>query len=234
MIDVHCHILPSMDDGSSSMEESLAMARIAFADGIRTIVATPHVKNDIPAPAVIAEKIRMLAGLLRQEGLPLEILPGGDVAFMLPVEVVSRYTVNKTAYVLLEFPHSHLPAHAEQTIFEWQLAGLRPIITHPERNPSILNHPDSLERLVGAGALVQVTAGSLAGDFGVDVQSCAGYLVTSGWVHILASDGHSSRHRLPRLSEGLQAAARLIGEAEAFKLVRDNPATVISGGVLNV
>lgn len=210
------------------------MARIAFADGIRTIVATPHVKNDIPTPALIAEKINLLTGFLKQEGLSINILPGGDVASILPVEVVSLYTVNRTNYVLLEFPHSHFPATAEQIIFEWQLAGLRPIITHPERNPSILKHPDSLERLVEAGALVQITAGSLTGVFGVDVQACAGHLVSSGWVHILASDGHSSHYRLPQLSEGRRVAAQLIGEEAALKLVQDNPAAVISGRELDV
>jgi len=234
MIDLHCHILPSMDDGSSSMEESLAMARVAVADGIRTIVATPHVKNDIPAPDLIAEKIDALTSVLRQEGLCLDILSGGDVASVLPVDIVSRYTINRTDYILLEFPHSHLPANAEQTIFEWQLAGLHPIITHPERNPSILKHPENLKRLVEAGALVQVTASSLAGDFGVDPKACACHLITSGLVHFLASDGHSSQYRLPRLSEGLRVAGQLIGKEAATKLVEDNPAAVISGRRLDV
>lgn len=210
------------------------MARIAVADGIRTIVATPHIKNDIPTPDLIAQKINELTALLKQEGLPINILAGGDVASILPVEVVSLYTLNRTKYVLLEFPHSHLPANAEQVIFEWQLAGLRPIITHPERNPSILKHPDSLERLVEAGALVQVTAGSLTGVFGVDVQACASFLISSGWVHILASDGHSSRYRLPQLSESIRVAAQLIGQQAALKLVQDNPAAVISGRELDV
>jgi protein-tyrosine phosphatase len=234
MIDVHCHILPSMDDGSSSMEESLAMARIAVADGIRTIVATPHVNNVIPTPELIAEKIALLTDVLKREGLSIDILPGGDVASILPVEIVSLYTVNRTRYVLLEFPHSHLPANAEQILFEWQLAGLCPIITHPERNPSILKRPDCLARFVDAGALVQVTAGSLTGTFGVDVQACASHLISCGWVHILASDGHSSHYRLPRLTEGVRVAAQLIGEEAALKLVQDNPAAVIAGRELDV
>lgn len=234
MIDIHCHILPSMDDGASSMEESLAMARIAVADGIGTIVATPHVKNDIPPAQWIADKISCLKDNLKKNGISLEILPGGDVASVLPVDIVTRYTINGTCYVLLEFPHSHLPANAEQTIFEWQLAGLTPIITHPERNPSILSHPGSLGRLVEAGALVQVTAGSLAGHFGVDSRACACHLVSSGLVHILASDGHSSRHRQPLLSEGLHVAMQLIGKEAAIKLVEDNPAAVISGRRLDV
>ncbi len=210
------------------------MARIAVADGIRTIVATPHVKNEIPTPALIEEKISMLTAYLQKMGVSVDILPGGDVSSLLPIEVVSLYTVNRTNYVLLEFPHSHLPANAEETLFEWQLAGLRPIITHPERNPSILKHPESLEHLVQSGALVQVTAGSLTGIFGVDVQACACHLVSSGWVHILASDGHSSHHRLPQLSEGVRVAAQLIGESAALKLVQYNPAAVISGRSLDV
>ncbi|MDY0262752.1 CpsB/CapC family capsule biosynthesis tyrosine phosphatase [Syntrophotalea acetylenica] len=234
MIDLHCHILPSMDDGASSMEESLAMARIAVADGTRTIVATPHVKNDIPSPQLIERKIALLTECLQQHNVTLDILPGGDVSSVLPVDIVSLYTLNRSRYVLLEYPHSHLPANAEQTIFEWRLAGLWPIITHPERNPGILKNPEALTRLVEVGALVQVTAGSLAGGFGADAQACACHLVSSGLVHILASDGHSSGHRLPRLSEGLRIATQLIGKAAALRLVEDNPAAIISGMVVDV
>lgn len=210
------------------------MARIAVADGISTVVATPHVKNDIPSNELIQEKIASLTEFLQRKGVSLHILPGGDVASVLPVDIVRHYTINHTDYVLLEFPHSHLPANAEETIFEWQLGGLVPIITHPERNPSILKHPDSLIRLVEVGALVQVTAGSLTGHFGADAQACAHYLVSSGMVHILASDGHSSQYRLPRLTEGLRVAMQLIGEEAARKLVEDNPSAVISGRRLDV
>jgi protein-tyrosine phosphatase len=229
MIDLHCHILPAMDDGADSKEESLAMARLAAADGIRTIVATPHVKHDIPDPARIHAEVTILNRRLEEQDIPLEVVSGGDVSALLPVEVVRNYTVNGTDFILLEFPHSHLPHQAEEILFQWQLAGLRPIITHPERNPSILRDPGHLARLIDAGALVQVTGGSLTGQFGIDVRNCACHLVAAGMVHFLASDGHSSRYRRPELSAAVRMAADMIGDHAARTLVEDNPAAVLSG-----
>ncbi|MEZ4485396.1 MAG: CpsB/CapC family capsule biosynthesis tyrosine phosphatase [Syntrophotaleaceae bacterium] len=125
--------------------------------------------------------------------------------------------------------HSHLPLNANEMVFELLLAGLMPIITHPERNPSILRDPNRLFSLVEAGCLVQITASSLTGNFGADSKDCAEYPLKRGQVHFLATDAHSANHRRPILSEGLQAAAALIGEEAAMRLVMDNPAAVLNG-----
>jgi len=178
--------------------------------------------------------VAILNRRLRADAIPVEVVCGGDVSALLPVDVVRDYTVNGTDFILLEFPHSHLPHQAEEILFQWQLAGLRPIITHPERNPSILRDPGHLVRLIDAGALVQVTGGSLTGQFGIDVRNCACHLVASNMVHFLASDGHSSHYRRPELSAAVRVAAGMIGTQAARCLVEDNPAAVISGRAINV
>ncbi|OEU53149.1 MAG: hypothetical protein BA871_01415 [Desulfuromonadales bacterium C00003096] len=233
MIDIHCHILPGIDDGSSSLEESLAMAEIAIADGIHTIVATPHIKGEVHVPQFLQQQVAKLNGVLNKRGYPLQILTGADVSAMLPPQEIAHYTINGTNYFLLEFPHSHLPHQANQMVFQMCLAGLRPIITHPERNPSIIREPELLFSLVDAGCLVQITAGSLTSNFGADSRDCAAYLLKMGQVHFLATDAHSPTHRRPVLSEGVSAAAAIIGEQAALKLVTSNPAAVVAGRSLD-
>ncbi len=229
MIDIHCHILPAIDDGSASLDESLAMAKLAVADGVSCIVATPHIKGEVHSPQYLQQQVADFNAVLKKQGYPLLIVTGADVSAMLPPEVLARYTINGGKYFLLEFPHSHLPHNANELVFQILLSGLRPIITHPERNPSIMRDPELLFSLVDAGCLVQVTAGSLIGDFGADSRDCAAYLLRMGQVHFLASDGHSATRRLPVLSEGTKAAAAIIGEEAARALVTTNPAAIVAG-----
>ncbi len=233
MIDIHCHILPGIDDGSSSLEESLAMADIAVADGIHTIVATPHIKGEVHLPQFLQQQVVKLNEVLTKRNYPLQILVGADVSAMLPPQEIARYTINGSNYFLLEFPHSHLPKQARQMVFNMCMAGLRPIITHPERNPSIIREPELLFSLVDSGCLVQITAGSLTGNFGADSRDCASYMLKRGQVHFLATDAHSATHRRPVLSEGVSAASAIIGDEAAQKLVTSNPAAVLSGRSLN-
>lgn len=229
MVDIHCHILPAIDDGSSSLEESLAMAEIAIEDGISRIVATPHIKGEVHSPQFLQQQVDEFNAVLNKRGYPLQIFTGADVSAMLPPHEVARYTINGSSYFLLEFPHSHLPLNANEMVFELLLAGMLPIITHPERNPSIVRDPQRLFRLVEAGCLVQVTAGSLTGNFGADSRDCAEYLLKMGNVHFLATDAHSATHRRPVLSDGVRAAAAIIGEEAAQRLVMSNPAAVLAG-----
>jgi protein-tyrosine phosphatase len=233
MVDIHCHILPGIDDGPAELSESLEMAEIAVADGITRIVATPHVKGDVHSPEFLAERVRQFNEKLQRIFIPLQILKGADVSYLIPPAVLPSYTINDGPYFLLEFPHSHLPQNADEIVFRIQLSGLRPIITHPERNPSIIRDPDLLFRLIDAGCLVQVTAGSLTGDFGTDARNCALYLLKKRQVHFLATDAHSATHRRPVLSAAVKEAAALIGSQAALDLVTINPAAVIAGRPLD-
>jgi len=234
MIDVHCHILPGIDDdGPPRLEDVLAMARIAVADGIEKIVATPHVKETIHPPERILALVTSFNAALVQNGIPLEIFAGAEVGAMLNTSLLRAYTLNGTDYVLLEFPHSHLPQNAPEIVFNAVLDGLIPIVPHPERNPSVMRRPELVADLVEAGALVQVTAGSLVGGFGPEAKVCACYLLEKNLVHFLATDAHSPTWRQPLLSQGVKAAGRIIGEAAARRLSIDNPALVLAGKSLH-
>jgi protein-tyrosine phosphatase len=229
MIDTHCHILPAIDDGPFKIEDSLEMGRIAVADGIRCIVATPHVKGNIHPSAHIRDGVARLNAALLKEGIALKILPGAEASATLNTEILKNYTLNGTDYILLEFPHSHLPQNAGEIIFNALVAGLKPIITHPERNPSIVHRPELLFDLVEAGALVQIIAESLTGGFGPEARECARYLLKKKVVHFLATDAHSPRQRRPVLSQGVEAAAKIVGNSAARRLVTTNPAALIAG-----
>lgn len=229
MIDLHCHILPAIDDGPAAMEESLEMGRIAVADGISCLVATPHVNGDLHPPESIRKAVEGMNRALESAGIALEVLAGADTSALLPADVLRRYTINGTGYVFFEFPHSHLPQNAGDLVFGAILAGLTPIVTHPERNPGILQQPGRLFSLIEAGALVQITAESLTGGFGPGARECAFYLLRKDAVHFIATDAHSSRRRPPVLSQGMQAAARILGEVKARRLVVENPAAVLAG-----
>lgn len=232
MIDLHCHILPALDDGPAGMEEALEMGRIAAADGIGCLVATPHVNGDLLPPESIREAVNNLNTALKGAGISLEVLPGADTSALLPAEVLRNYTINDTGYVFFEFPHSYLPQNAGELIFGAILAGLTPIITHPERNPGVLRQPGRLFSLIEGGALVQITAESLTGGFGQEARDCAFYLLRKEAVHFIATDAHSTRRRPPVLSRGMRAAARVLGEVKARRLVVENPAAVLAGAPL--
>lgn len=229
MIDIHCHILPGIDDGAASLEVSLAMARLAVADGTRTIVATPHVDKTLIPPEEVRRRVADLQQALDRQQIPLTLLAGADGASYLGAEALSGHVIGDGPYLLLEFPHTHLPVSAGQLVFDLKARGLVPIITHPERNPSVVRHPDLLEPLIEAGALVQVTCGSLTGDFGGASRACARHLLRRGMVHFLASDGHSDTWRQPVMAKAVRLAAKLIGKDQAQDLVSTNPQKVVKG-----
>jgi protein-tyrosine phosphatase len=237
MIDLHCHILPDIDDGPSDISESIEMARIAAADGIKTIVAAPHIdhpgwpeaadKEDLSE--VIDEKVDLLNRCLKSEKIPVEILWGGEVSAFLSPDSCKRFTINRSAYLIVEFPHSHLPVNAREIIFNMTVSGLRPIISHPERNPSVVQNPERLYTLVQSGALAQITAASLTGEFGRETQACAQYLLRRQMVHFMASDGHSVNGRPPVLSEAFKTVKKHFGKETATALFNTNPEAVLEG-----
>lgn len=209
------------------------MAKIASLDGITRIVATPHIKDTLHLVAAIKKSIEVLNNRLTEMGIPVEILQGADVSAMLDVSLLEGYTINNTNYILIEFPHSHLPKNAKEVLFRMIIKGYYPIITHPERNISVIKNPDLLFELTGAGSLVQITADSLTGAFGADIKECAFYLLKKGAVSFIATDAHSSFQRRPVLSKALKVAERIIGKKRATNLVTLNPQAVLSGKPLN-
>lgn len=234
MIDIHCHILPDIDDGPDYLDEAVEMAKIASLDGITTIVATPHIKDVLHPAALIQGKVDELNKRLKNKGIPLEILRGADISSVIAPAFLKDYTINGTGYLLLEFPHTHLPGNAREMIFKIIINGFLPIITHPERNPSIIKKPGIILDLIDSNTFIQITAGSLVGDFGSEVRHCAIHLLKLGVVNFIATDAHSSSWRKPVLSEGLRVAEKIVGADTAYRLVMTNPESVIKGKPLNV
>ncbi len=229
MIDIHCHILPGVDDGAADLGESVKMAKIALADGIVKIVATPHIKEPLIDRQYLSKCHEMLTRTLDEKHIPIDIFLGGEVAAHLDLSKFNLHTLNGTKYILIEFPAGHLPQSAGELIFNLILNGFYPIIAHPERNSSILKNPDTLFNLLNQQVLLQITAGSITGMFGTDTMACARFLLRKGVVSFIASDAHSAGHRQPVLSKGVQAAGRIIGRENALKLVTTNPEAMLAG-----
>jgi protein-tyrosine phosphatase len=229
MIDLHCHILPGIDDGAENVKESISMARVAAKDGITHIVATPHIRETLHPADFLKKCVRNLNQALKKHHVPVEILCGADVYAMLPIQQMMAYSINNSRYILIEFPYTHIPANALDILFNLKLEGLIPIITHPERNPSVIHNPEKLFSLLTGDVYAQVTADSLTGNFGIQIQECAFFLLKKGAVHFIASDAHSALIRSPLLSEAARLAQKIVGKEKARMLVEDNPLAVISG-----
>jgi protein-tyrosine phosphatase len=234
-IDIHCHILPALDDGPSAWEESLEMAEMAVADGIVAIVATPHQLGNYPH--ITAENVRIqiarLQSMLVQRGIGLELLPGADVRIDpdLTGKILSGQVLtlaDRSAHVLLELPHElYIPL--DRLLGDLHTAGLTGILSHPERNQGIINQPKLLSNLANKGCLFQVTAGSLTGVFGSKIQYFAESLVEQGFVDFIASDAHGTKNRNPLLSRAFDRVVKLAGYDTAIELFCRNPARVHAG-----
>jgi protein-tyrosine phosphatase len=238
LIDLHCHLLPGIDDGPETLEEALAMARLALADGIQKAYVTPHLHighwdNDRSriAAAVTAHRAALAtAGIALELGFAAEVRCDYDVVPLVEEERVPFLgTLGGYRVVLLELPHSHVPVGADKLV-AWLLARkIRPMIAHPERNKEILRKPEKLLPFVRQGCLLQLTADAVAGGFGTACARRAAEFLEAGWVSVLASDAHDTRARPPRISAGRDAAARIVGAVEAEKLVRATPLAIVSG-----
>jgi protein-tyrosine phosphatase len=233
MIDLHCHILPGLDDGATDLQVSLAMAEAFVADGVTTVACTPHIVPGVyhnSGPQIRAA-VQQLQEALDQEGIPLHLVAGADVHITpdLASGLQSGHLLSlaDTRYVLIEPPHNVLPPRLEECFFGLLAAGYVPILTHPERLSWINAHYTTVERLFQAGVWMQVTAGSLAGAFGRNPLYWAERMLDEGRVHFLATDAHDTKRRPPNLSRGRELAAKRVGEGEAEHLVVSRPEGVL-------
>jgi protein-tyrosine phosphatase len=241
MIDIHAHILPGVDDGAKNWEQSLEMAQMAVQDGIRTMVATPHLfkgrtidLSQVNDKEIILQHVAQLRQKLSEAQIPLEIIPGCDFPLgfesLILLDEGRALTINDAnRYLLLELPDTSLPPAIEEICFHLQSRGITPIITHPERHMIIQEMPYKLKRLIDLGCLVQMTGNSLTGWFGRRVKKIARQLVKQGCVHLLATDAHDPTGRPPLLSEAAIELSRLIGENRARAMVSDIPGKIIAG-----
>lgn len=232
MIDLHNHLIPAIDDGPADMPSALAMARLAVANGISHMVCTPHIhpgRYDNDA-AGIRRACAEFAAALAEAAIPLRVSAAAEVRF--GDELLSGVFDGSIPFLgewrgrqvlLLEFPHGGLPFAAER-LTQWLLDNnIMPLLAHPERNKGLLLQPSKLKPFIEQGCLLQLTAGSLAGQFGEPVRRLAHALLEQGLVSIIASDAHNLQHRPPALQPGLEQAARVLGARDAERLVIDTP-----------
>lgn len=230
MFDLHAHILPGLDDGPREWDMAVAMLRMAAGDGIKGIVATPHVSfvydNRAETVLTLTVELGRRAGDVR-----VDIYPGSELAVTkesLAGILQKRYcTLNQSRYVLIELPQYFTSHPVMEFIFSLTSAGLVPIVAHPERNPMVQSSLDSLNEMVRLGALVQVTAGSLLGHFGDGAKKLAREMLARRLAHVIASDAHNDGLRAPLLSGGLREAIKIVGEAEAKAMVSGVPEKII-------
>jgi protein-tyrosine phosphatase len=233
MIDLHCHILPGLDDGAPNLSVALEMARAFVADGVSIVACTPHIlpglyHNDGP-------QIRLATAKLQEElteaNIPLKLVTGADnhisPTFVAELSSGHLLSLGDTRYVLVEPPHHIAPPRLEDMFFDLMVAGYVPILTHPERLSWIETHYQTMRRLAEAGVWMQLTAGSLAGTFGRRPRYWSERMLDEGCAHILATDAHDVSRRPPNLGQGRDLAAQRVGDAEARKMVIVRPRGVL-------
>lgn len=239
MIDIHCHILPNIDDGAKDMEEAVEMARIAYKEGITKIVATPHYIEDGEFISKgLDDKVEKLNNILKEKEIDLEVLTGNEV-YITPnmVSLVeNRYinTINNNKYLLIELPFLDIPNYTEDIIFKLNLIGITPIIAHPERNKIVSENLNILVKYIDMGALCQINSGSIIGKFGKETMKTALNLIKYNMAHVVASDGHSMRGRKPSLREAYEKVMSLYGNEKAKEFFYINTQKIVEGKEINI
>lgn len=232
MIDIHCHILPGLDDGPESLDESLAMAEMAIADGITHVVATPHASDSYHFdPDLVQQRRDEIQKLL---GDRLVLAAGCDLHMSFENLQDARlhpakYTINQKNYLLVELADFALPPTLDEMLHQLHLARISPVITHPERNALIQAQPERLERWLHQGCYVQVTAQSLLGGFGQGRRRLVESWLDERRIHFFASDAHNLTSRPLRLRPAYDAVAKRHGEELAQALFYGNPLAALEG-----
>lgn len=235
MIDLHCHILPGLDDGPATIEESLMMAKEAEKAGITTIVATPHHKNELfhNAKKAVEASTASLNKELKSASINVQILPGQEIRIY--GEIIRDLENGEllalggnSFYLLIEFPSSYVPQYTEQLLFDIQMKGIVPIIAHPERNKEFIQYPDKLYRLVKNGAATQITAASYAGRFGKKIQRFTDKLIEANLTHFIASDAHNTSSRGFHMAKAYERLRKKSG-IDFVHYFQENAERIVSG-----
>jgi protein-tyrosine phosphatase len=235
MVDLHCHILPGIDDGAKNVEESLAMAETAIWDGITHVVATPHASSgyafDFSRIRAVRDDLQSRIGgrLHLATGCDFHLSPENLFALR---ESPAQFCINQKDYLLVEFNEFSIPPTMDQTLHQLQLNGLRPIVTHPERNSVLRAKPERLLTWVRLGCFVQVTAGSLLGKFGPGAKSNSLEWISQGLVHFVSSDAHNTTSRPLQLGPAFDFVRSHFGQETAQGLFVDNPLAAFEGRTL--
>ncbi len=232
MIDTHCHILPGIDDGARTLEQAVELARYAVENGITEAICTPHIQQGVydNTKQTIGAAYTSLTLALEAEAIPLKLHMGAEVRISGELMVqVAQHSIpflgqwDGFDVMLLELPHNHVPVGSDKLV-RWLISrNIRPIIAHPERNKEMMTDLGKLYPFVVEGALLQVTAASLAGQFGKGPQLAGVEMLEREWVNFIASDAHNLDYRPPDLEQGRKVAERFLGAEKALALVYANP-----------
>ena len=237
MIDLHCHVLCGIDDGPATMDDSVALARVAEAAGVGTLIATPHVSPQWPnSSRVIGDGVQALTARLAEEGVAVDVRAGGEIDVIQAVDLAEEelrgLRLAGGEWLLVECPLRQAAADSfELIVTALQDRGHRIMLAHPERSPLIRRRPQLLHSLVAAGMLSSITAGSMAGRFGAEIRGFALQLLEAGLVHNVASDAHSALHRPPGLRDDVLCVAEDMPgiESQLDWLTQDVPGAVVAG-----
>jgi protein-tyrosine phosphatase len=229
MIDIHHHLLWDQDDGATSLDLSIEMARMAADDGITHIACTPHANSHYTyIPEIVSSKIAELQHLLKKEGIDIRLGRGCD--FHMSYDNIqqarvdpTRFSLNSGHYILVEIPDYAIPRGLGETFYQMQLDGLTPILTHPERNATLQKEPARMMEWLRGGVLVQITAGSVLGKMGKTAERIAHDLLAKRWVHFLATDAHNVSSRPPKMRDAHDLVAKKYGPEYARLVCVSNP-----------
>lgn len=238
MADMHSHILPGVDDGAGTLEDALKLLRLAVKDGVKRQILTPHIhlrryKNTRQS---LEKQFREFCDIVEQANIPIELHLSAEVRIC--YEIMQMVDADSIPWLeswdgqktfLLEFPQNSIPVGSDNLIQWLRRESILPVIVHPERNLVFQKHPDKLQPLLNAGCPLQVTAGSVTGQFGRKAQNLALDLLKQNKVELLATDCHNLKYRPPNLSQGVKAAAKIIGKTMASTLVTDNVYDLLIG-----
>ena len=236
MFDLHSHILPGLDDGAKTLDESMAMLRVAAMDGIKGMAATPHAKDvrEAGALSLVSQYVGTLNRLAREEGLDIEAYVGmenhltEDLPDLVPAGVAFPY--NSGGYILVELPFDSLPSYTDEALARLQGQGFTPVIAHPERQSDIMKDPSIMGKLTERGMLGQVTSTCILGRFGAEAQDAAETLLRNGWVHVVSTDCHRpTGPRAPMMAEAVKKVGDMVGAAKARTMAVEIPKAILAG-----
>ena len=233
MIDVHCHILPEIDDGAKNIEESIMMAKIASEEGIKTIIATPHyIEGEYFREKFFnKEVLKQLNSEIKLRNIDLEVLLGNEVFIspnifnLLDNDKIAK--LNNSKYMLIELPYWEIPFYTEKILYNLKLRGITPILAHPERNHKIIDNPNVLYNFIKQGVLAQMNINSIMDNESKVIRKTSEILLAHNMIHFIATDAHSYKFRTPRVKDKLVALYKIIGSENTYKLTYDNPKFVI-------
>lgn len=236
MIDIHCHILPGVDDGAENWAESVEMARLAWESGVTGIVATPHFHGEMESLTAlhrIFDRYQQLVKVLHRDGIPIKLYPGAEILCTPQTAAMAREkalpTLGNTNYVLTEFffdaPFEHMDAMLDG-ISQYDYI---PVIAHPERYETIMRNPRGVEQWFRKGYIIQLNKGSVLGAFGYQVQNTAQWVLNAGLAHVIASDAHSASRRTPDMTPLRQHLSGSCPAPYIQVLLEENPSRLIRG-----